>query len=108
MTVHSIETIEEYKEFIAAHPTVILDAFAVWCGPCKAIAPQLSKWSEDEALKEKITFAKFDVDKLPQLAQELGIRAMPTFTFFKNGEKVDEFLGANPPALKALVDKHSA
>ena len=44
---------------------------------------------------------------MPDLAQELGIRAMPTFTFFKDGEKVDEFMGANPPALRKLLVKHN-
>jgi thioredoxin-like negative regulator of GroEL len=46
---------------------------------------------------------KFDVDHLPDLAQELGVRAMPTFLVFKDGEKVDEFVGANPPALLAML-----
>ena len=44
---------------------------------------------------------------MPDLAQELGIRAMPTFTFFKDGEKVDEFLGANPKSLLNLLQKHN-
>lgn len=44
---------------------------------------------------------------MPDLAQELGIRAMPTFLVFKDGEKVDEFLGANPPALLNLLKKYT-
>lgn len=48
-------------------------------------------------------FIKVDVDEVPDVAQELGIRAMPTFIIFKGGEKVGEIVGANPPALKAAI-----
>ena len=64
------------------------------------------RWSNEEAFKN-ICFAKFDVDALPELAQELGIRAMPTFIVFKDGDKADEFLGANPKALQALLEKYA-
>jgi thioredoxin 1 len=50
-------------------------------------------------------FIKVDVDEVPDVAQELGIRAMPTFIIFKNGEKVSEIVGANPPALRAAIVK---
>lgn len=49
-----------------------------------------------------VHFLKFDVDKLPDLAQELGVRAMPTFFIFKDGEKVEELKGANAPLDSAL------
>jgi thioredoxin 1 len=52
-----------------------------------------------------VHFIKLDVDEVPEVAQELGIRAMPTFLIFKNGEKVGEVVGANPPALKAAIEK---
>ncbi|KAK4154544.1 thioredoxin-like protein [Chaetomidium leptoderma] len=107
MTIHNIASLEEFKETIAKNPVVILDAFATWCGPCKAIAPQVAKWAQDPEFKDKTYFAKFDVDAVPALAQELGIRAMPTFTIFKDGEKVDEFLGANPPVLLKLLQKYN-
>lgn len=48
-------------------------------------------------------FFKLDVDEVPDVAQELGIRAMPTFLLFKNGEKVAEVVGANPKALEAAI-----
>lgn len=49
-------------------------------------------------------FYKIDVDELPDVAQELGIRAMPTFLLFKNGERVGEIVGANPKALQASIE----
>lgn len=51
-------------------------------------------------------FYKLDVDEVPEVAQKLGIRAMPTFLFFKNGEKVGEVVGANPKALEAAIKNH--
>lgn len=53
-------------------------------------------------------FYKIDVDEVPDVAQELGIRAMPTFVLFKGGEKLTEVVGANPAALEAAVKSHSA
>ena len=53
-------------------------------------------------------FFKLDVDEVPDVAQELGVRAMPTFIVFKNGEKVGEVVGANPKALEALVERETS
>lgn len=64
--------------------------------------------SENPDFKETVNFAKIDVDAVPDVAAELGIRAMPTFMLFKGGDKVEEMLGANPQGLKALVDKSKA
>ena len=50
-------------------------------------------------------FFKLDVDECPDVAQELGVSAMPTFLLFKDGEKVDQVVGANPIALKAAIEK---
>lgn len=65
-----------------------------------------ARWSENE-FKDKVLFAKFDVDQLPELAQQLGVRAMPSFFIYKDGEKVDELVGANPTVLADLVRKHT-
>ena len=75
---------------------------ATWCGPCKVIAPKIVDMS---AAYPNVRFYKLDVDEVPDVAQELGVRAMPTFMLFKNGEKVNEVVGANPQALIAAVKK---
>lgn len=85
---------------------VLLDCFATWCGPCKAIAPKISAMSQEEKYKNSVDFYKIDVDEVPDVAQELGIRAMPTFLIYKDGEKVEEVVGANERAIRAAVDKH--
>ena len=64
--------------------------------------------SDETALSQAIEFVKFDVDELPDLTADLGVRAMPTFFVFKNGDKVDELVGANPQALQAMLAKHAA
>ena len=52
-------------------------------------------------------FYKLDVDEVPEVAQELSVRAMPTFMLFKDGEKVGEVVGANPSALETAIKNHS-
>ena len=85
---------------------VLLDCFATWCGPCKMIAPKISAMSQEEKYKDSVDFYKIDVDEVSDVAGELGIRAMPTFIVFKDGEKVDEVVGANEKAIRAAVDKY--
>ncbi|RSL84438.1 hypothetical protein BHE90_002799 [Fusarium euwallaceae] len=107
LAVRDIKTTAEFKELISTtDKAVLVDCFATWCGPCKAISPILSKLSDQPDL-QSVEFVKFDVDELPDLAAALGVRAMPTFFVFKDGKNVDELVGANPPVLEQLVRKHA-
>jgi thioredoxin 1 len=112
----------EFQTALKEHKIVVLDAFATWCGPCKVIAPQVVKYvfsphsstsiihranGGGNRFSEEFTgahFIKLDVDEVPDVAQELGIRAMPTFLIFKNEDKVQEIVGANPKALLAAIE----
>lgn len=87
----------------AGDSLVVLDCFATWCGPCKVIAPKVVQMAKDF---QDARFYKIDVDEVNDVAQELGIRAMPTFLLFKNGEKVGEVVGANEKALRAAIEQH--
>jgi len=102
MVVHNIGNKEEFSAALKAHKLTVVDAFATWCGPCKVIAPQVVKYSEEFP---DVHFTKIDVDDCPEVAQELGIRAMPTFLIFKGEEKVAEVVGANQKALEAAIKK---
>ncbi|KAG9230779.1 putative thioredoxin [Amylocarpus encephaloides] len=95
----------EYEAALKDNNVVVLDCFATWCGPCKVIAPTVVKFSDEFP---SIHFAKIDVDEVPDIAQKLGVRAMPTFLIFKDGEKVSEVVGANPQALKVAIEKIAA
>ncbi|XPS76755.1 thioredoxin trx1 [Ascochyta lentis] len=99
--VHNLQTKAAFDEALGDKSSLmVLDCFATWCGPCKVIAPQVVKFS---STYPNARFFKLDVDEVPDVAQELGIRAMPTFLLFKGGDKVAEVVGANPKALEAAI-----
>ncbi|KAI2789739.1 Thioredoxin [Penicillium oxalicum] len=108
MGVTQITTDKEWKELVEkSQEPVVVDFFATWCGPCKAIAPVVEKMSENAP---SVKFYKVDVDQLAEVAQENGISAMPTFVFFKDGKKVDEFTvrGAQRDLIQKRVNEISA
>ncbi|EMC91960.1 hypothetical protein BAUCODRAFT_39110 [Baudoinia panamericana UAMH 10762] len=99
--VHNLKTKADFDQAMQDKDTLlVLDCFATWCGPCKVIAPTVVKYSDTYT---DARFYKLDVDEVPEVAQELAVRAMPTFLLFKNGEKVGEVVGANPSALETAI-----
>lgn len=93
---------------LKASPLLIIDFYAVWCGPCKAISPGFEKLAVQHASSTSIIFAKVDVDKAKDVAQACGITAMPTFQFFKDGKKVDEVRGADVQQLTTKIGYYTA
>ncbi|KAJ5165797.1 hypothetical protein N7492_006093 [Penicillium capsulatum] len=83
-----------------AQGPVVVDYFADWCGPCKAISPVLEKLSDQHT---GIQFFKVNVDKLAEVAADNGISAMPTFQFYNGGQVVETVRGANPPASRPVL-----
>ena len=83
---------------------VLVDFWAEWCGPCKAIAPSLEEISEE--MKDKLKVVKVNVDENPTVSQNYSIRSIPALMIFKNGIKVSEKMGAIPKsALQAWVNE---
>lgn len=86
---------------ISSGPAVI-DFYATWCGPCRAVAPKVAELSEKY---ENVRFIQVDVDKMPHVTQQqFMVRAMPTFVFIKDGKEVGQRVrGADVRALEAGV-----
>ncbi|WKD58337.1 Putative thioredoxin-2 [Corynebacterium capitovis DSM 44611] len=88
-------TEESFESTVTADGIVFVDAWAEWCGPCKAFAPTYEKASETHA---DVTFAKLDTEANQQLAAALEIQAIPTLMAFRDGIMVYRNAGALPPA----------
>jgi thioredoxin 1 len=82
---------------------LMVDFWAEWCAPCRAIAPTLEELARDSA--GKVSLAKVNVDEHPGLAARYGVRSIPTILFIKGGAVVDQVIGAVPKAqLKKKLD----
>ena len=83
---------------------VVVDFFAIWCGPCKMLSPVIDELSGE---LENVNFVKVDIDQSMDLAQKFKIVSVPTLKVFKNGEEVDTLMGFMPKeVLKSKVEAH--
>ncbi len=93
------------SEVINSGTPVLVDFWAEWCGPCKAVAPTLEELAEDYDGRLKIV--KVDIDENREAATRFGIRSIPSLLLFKDGAEVDRILGALPKQqLAEKIDNH--
>ena len=96
---------QEFDAFVEKNPLVVVDFWAEWCGPCKALDPIV----KDLAAKYdgKVTFAKVDADANPTKIRAYGIMGIPTLLFFRDGKLIDQVVGAMPRTpFEERVKKH--
>ncbi|MFB4306007.1 thioredoxin [Actinomadura sp. GTD37] len=92
-------------EVLKSDTPVLVDFWADWCGPCRMIAPVLEQIAQEQ--DGKIRIAKIDYDANPQTPNKYGVMGLPTLLLLKNGEVVEQIVGAKPKrALMKIIEPH--
>ena len=100
MATHKVDVDNFQSDVLGSDLPVVVDFWAEWCGPCKAIGPSLEEISDE--MGDKVKIAKVNIDENPDIAAQYGVRSIPTLVMFKGGEAASIQVGAKPK--NALVD----
>ena len=93
------------SEIEGSEGLALVDFWAVWCGPCRFVAPIIEELANEH---ENVKFAKMDVDQNPSVPSRFAVRSIPTVIFFKDGEPIDQIVGAAPkPVFEAKIAQHA-
>ncbi len=95
-----VTTQQELEAELKAHPKVIVDCHALWCDPCKQMAPVAEKLNTE---LENVHFVSMDIDEAEELAAELGVVKLPTFLVFQDGALSDTLVGQDKAALTTMA-----
>jgi thioredoxin 1 len=83
-----------FEQTVKSYPLVVVDCWAAWCAPCRAIAPVVDQLARDYS--GKVVFGKLNVDENPETAQRFSVMAIPTLLVMKNAKEVDRIVGVFP------------
>ena len=98
---------DNWCEVESSSKPVLVDFWAEWCPPCRMLAPTFEKLAANYG--DRIIFAKVNVDELPEVAGQYGIRSIPTLLLLRDGEVLEELVGARPyQDLARVLDQHLA
>ena len=104
--VEVMTTSAQWNKFLQTNKDklAVVDFSAKWCGPCRMIAPKFHQMSLQYTT---VAFGSVDVDDMdPAVIQECDVSSMPTFQFYRNGEVIDEMVGAEPNKLASMIEKY--
>jgi len=94
----------DFDAQVSAQPLMVVDFWAEWCGPCRMIAPVLEELASQYS--DRMTVGKLNVDENRQTTARFGVRSIPTLMFFRDGNRVDQVIGAHPKdTIKAKIDQ---
>ena len=94
------------QQILKSDVPALVDFWAAWCGPCRTVGPIVEELADE--YKGKVKVAKLDVDSNKEVASKYGVRGIPTLMLFKDGQVVDQIVGAVPKSrIKELLDKVS-
>lgn len=95
-----------FDQTVKAYPLVVVDCWAAWCAPCRAIAPVVEQLAKEYS--GKVVFGKLNVDENPETQQRFDIMAIPTLLVMKNSKEVDRIVGALPKGqLEAKINEYT-
>ena len=95
---------DNFNAIITSNKLVVVDFFATWCGPCRALSPYIDELS---ANNHHILFAKANIDETQDIANELDVKSLPCVVIFKNGKEINRVVGFNKQKLQAIIENLS-
>lgn len=105
MGVQPVHVCDSNLEVLTKHSLVLIDFWAAWCGPCRALAPTIEELAGQYS--GKIVVGKLDVDENPTTAERFQVYSIPTVVMMKNGREVDRIVGCVPKErIEAMLKKH--
>lgn len=94
----------DVNDIITNNKLVVVDFFAMWCGPCRALSPYIDELSTNN---HHILFAKANIEETPIMANELDVKSLPCVIIFENGKEINRVVGFNKPKLQAIIENLS-